>query len=117
MKYFACCVQSVISIIHRKNDSYSTCLVSPVDCKCIKQALSEIENIIFANKCADPGSFVKGGPTLTSLFCYFLVDEGREDKRAIIIKGVAFFPLTLVKAFRIIPEFRILRMTLHRKSA
>ena len=27
---------------------------------------------------ADPGSFVRGGPTLTSSF-FFLVDEGRED--------------------------------------
>ena len=30
--------------------------------------------------CTDPGSFVRGGPTLT----FFLVDEGMEDMRAII---------------------------------
>ena len=37
--------------------------------------------------CADPESFVRGGPTLTGFFCCcFLVDEGRKDpdKRVII---------------------------------
>ena len=31
--------------------------------------------------CADPESFVRGGPTLTTFFflLFFLVDEGRED--------------------------------------
>ena len=28
--------------------------------------------------CADPESFIRGGPTLTFFVCY-LVDEGRED--------------------------------------
>ena len=31
-------------------------------------------------ECADPESFVRGGPTQTTLFFfYFLVDEGRTD--------------------------------------
>ena len=29
--------------------------------------------------CADPESFVRGGPTLTMHFSFFLVDEGRKD--------------------------------------
>ena len=32
------------------------------------------------NPCADPESFVRGGPTMTTSFLFFvLVDEGRED--------------------------------------
>ena len=37
--------------------------------------------------CADPKSFVRGGPTLTTFFfiiIYFLVGEGREDPRPTI---------------------------------
>ena len=29
--------------------------------------------------CADPERFVRWGPTLTTFFSLFLVDEGRED--------------------------------------
>ena len=35
-------------------------------------------SILSAITCADPESFVRGGPTLTAFF--FLVDEGREDQ-------------------------------------
>ena len=35
--------------------------------------------------CADPESFVRGGPTLTGFFLFFfLVDEGREDPNTTI---------------------------------
>ena len=35
---------------------------------------------IDSKTCADPGSFIRGGPTLTTFFVVvFLVDEGRED--------------------------------------
>ena len=37
--------------------------------------------LIFTLACADPESFVRGGPTLTT---FFLVDEEREDPNAII---------------------------------
>ena len=29
--------------------------------------------------CADPESFVRGGPTLTMFLYFFLLDEGRKD--------------------------------------
>ena len=35
--------------------------------------------IIRLVSCADPESFVRGGPTLTMFFFVFLGDEGRED--------------------------------------
>ena len=34
--------------------------------------------------CADPDSFVRGGPTLTTFCCVFLVDEGRENPNTTI---------------------------------
>ena len=34
--------------------------------------------------CADPESIVRGGPTLTRFFFFFLVDEGREDPNTTI---------------------------------
>ena len=34
--------------------------------------------------CADPESFVRGGPTLTTFFKF---DEGRDDPNTIIISG------------------------------
>ena len=37
------------------------------------------------NPCADPESFVRGGPTMTtSFFVFVLVDEGREDQNTTI---------------------------------
>ena len=33
----------------------------------------------FNNTCADPESFIRGGPTLTFFFVFVLGDEGRED--------------------------------------
>ena len=35
--------------------------------------------------CADPGSFVRGGPTLITFFLFFLFDEGIEDPNTGII--------------------------------
>ena len=32
-----------------------------------------------SNSCADPESFVRGGPTLTFFSSFLLIDEGRED--------------------------------------
>ena len=37
--------------------------------------------------CADPESFVRGGPTLTR--CFFLVDEGREGPSTTISVSLA----------------------------
>ena len=33
----------------------------------------------FCSTCADPESFVRGGPNLIAFFFFFLVDEGFED--------------------------------------
>ena len=45
-----------------------------------KVAEEHEESLLIGWQCAYPGSFVRGGPTLTT----FLVDEGREDKRVAI---------------------------------
>ena len=34
--------------------------------------------------CAEPDSFARGGPTLTTFFFSFLVDEGRKDPNTTI---------------------------------
>ena len=40
--------------------------------------------IFFEASCADPESFVRGGPNLITFFCVFLVDEGIEDRNTAI---------------------------------
>ena len=52
---------------------------------CLGHILKAMPSKSMTATCADPESFARGGPTLTT---FFLVDEGREDqyhyKRAII---------------------------------
>ena len=48
----------------------------------IIQLMHSFEVNIRICPCADPESFVRGGPTLTTFF--FSVDEGREDQNTTI---------------------------------
>ena len=52
-------------------------------------------------------------PKLLNDGAWHRIDIHRTKKVIILL----FFPYTWVKVFRIIPEFRILRLTFHRKSA